>query len=215
MESDKSMSKYVVYDLEMCRVPRGEKRAQFRGRQELIQIGAVLLDEDCEALDTFAVFVKPRFGELDDFIQKLTGITPSDLENAPSTEEALERFVSWIPEDAVLVSWSENDPIQLYHEIDGKHIDAPRLEDLLEDSIDCQFEFEERIHANRNYGLSDALSITGIDCDDRVHDALSDAKNTALLFAKMTKEPILQMSKYYLSEEDMDAYKCTSGGTLL
>lgn len=200
------MSKHVVYDLEMCRVPRGEKRDAFGSRQELIQIGAVLLDEGYEITDSFVTFVHPRFGELDEFIEKLTGITASDLADAPSTEDAIESFLEWMPEDAVMVSWSESDIYQLYHEIDGKGIDSPRLEDLLEASIDCQYVFEQKINSNRTYGLAEALSITGIDCDDRIHDALSDAKNTALLFSKIMTEPVLTMSKYYLSEDDMTDY---------
>lgn len=200
------MSKYVVYDLEMCRVPRGEKRDEFGSRQELIQIGAVLLDEEYEIIDSFRTFVHPRYGELDDFIIKLTGITNADLADAPSTEDALDSFLAWMPEDTVMVSWSESDIYQLYHEIDGKGIDSPRLEDLLENSIDCQYEFEEKLNASRTYGLFEALSITGIDCDERVHDALSDARNTALLFKKIMTEPVLRMSKYYLSEDDMSSY---------
>ena len=69
------MSKYVVYDLEMCRVPKGEKREEFGSRQELIQIGAVLLDEKFEVVDLFMTYVEPKFGEVDDFIEKITGIT--------------------------------------------------------------------------------------------------------------------------------------------
>ena len=200
------MGRYVVYDLEMCRVPKGEKRDAFGSRQELIQIGAVLLDESYEIIDSFITYVKPRFGEIDPFIEKLTGIRPSDVINAPSTEEALDNFLGWIPDDVTMVSWSMSDPYQLYHEIDGKGMDLPRLEDLLEDSIDCQYEFEEKIEASRTYGLSEALSITGIDCDENIHDALTDASNTALLFRKIMEEPVLSMSKYYLSEEDMSEY---------
>ena len=200
------MGRYVVYDLEMCRVPKGEKRDAFGSRQELIQIGAVLLDESYEIIDSFITYVKPRFGEIDPFIEKLTGIRPSDVINAPSTEEALDNFLGWIPDDVTMVSWSMSDPYQLYHEIDGKGMDLPRLEDLLEDSIDCQYEFEEKIEASRTYGLSEALSITGIDCDENIHDALTDASNTALLFKKIMEEPVLSMSKYYLSEEDMSEY---------
>ena len=37
------MGKYVVYDLEMCKVPKGEKREEFGSHQELIQIGAVMV----------------------------------------------------------------------------------------------------------------------------------------------------------------------------
>lgn len=200
------MGRYVVYDLEMCRIPKGEKRDAFGSRQELIQIGAILLDESYEMIDSFITYVKPRFGEIDPFIEKLTGIRPSDVANAPSTEEALDKFLGWIPDDATMVSWSMSDPYQLYHEIDGKGMDLPRLEDLLEESIDCQYEFEEKIRATRPYGLAEALSITGINCDENIHDALTDASNTALLFRKIMEEPVLSMSKYYLSEEDMSEY---------
>lgn len=206
------MGKYVVYDLEMCKVPKGEKREEFGARQELIQIGAVMLDEEFNTVDMFMTYVAPRYGFVDSFIEKLTGITSANTKDAPSTEEALNAFLAWIPSDAVLVSWSENDPIQIYHEIDGKHIEIPRLETLLDGSLDCQWEFEEKIGATRAYGLSDALSITGIDCNRGAHDALIDARNTALLFAKINLEPELQMSKYYLTEEDMNCYR--SSGVL-
>ena len=154
-------------------------------------------------------YVAPRFGFVDSFIEKLTGITPANTQNAPSTEDALNAFLSWIPNDATLVSWSENDPIQIYREIDGKHIEIPELEELLDDSIDCQWEFEDKIGASRAYGLSEALSITGIECDKGAHDALIDARNTALLFAKINLEPVLQMSKYYLTEDDMVQYRAS------
>ena len=203
------MSKYIVYDLEMCRVPKGEMRDAFGSGTELIQIGAVMLDESYETVDSFVTFVKPRFGAVDGFIERLTGISQADVESAPSTEEALEAFLEWMPEDAVMVSWSDSDINQIYAELDGKEIDCidvDRLEDLLYDSIDCQLEFDERIGSQRCYGLANALSITGIDCDVDIHDALVDAKNTALLFKKLKTEKELQMSSYYLTEEDMWAH---------
>ena len=65
------MSKYVVLDLEMCRVPRGAKRENFQAPRELIQIGAVLLDEQYKVADTFMSFVKPQYGWVDDYIKRL------------------------------------------------------------------------------------------------------------------------------------------------
>ena len=201
------MSKYVVYDLEMCHVPKGAKREEFGFSRELIQIGAVMLNEEYETVDTFMTYVAPRFGFVDAFIEKLTGITPANTQNAPSTEDALRAFLDWIPEGATLVSWSENDALQIYREIDGKNIEINELEDLLYDSIDCQWEFEERIRASRAYSLMEALAISGIECDKGAHDALVDAKNTAMLFTKIKLEPELQMSKYYLTEDDMLQYR--------
>lgn len=200
------MSKYVVYDLEMCKVPKGAPREQFGSGSELIQIGAILLDEEYNEIDSFMTYVKPQFGSLDGFIIKLTGITEDDLRDAPSSKDALEAFLRWMPQDAVMVSWSGNDEAQIFREIDGKGIDIPELEDMLYDSIDCQIEFENRIDASRSYSLSEALAITDIDCDIAIHDALVDARNTALLFKKLELEPVLEMSKYYLSESDMQRY---------
>lgn len=143
------------------------------------------------------------------FNERLTGIKQSDVENAPSTEQALAAFLEWIPEEAVLVSWSNSDAIQIYNELDGKGIvciDVERLEDLLYDSIDCQEEFDCRLDSPKSYSLSNALSISGVDCEITVHDALTDAKNTALLFAKLETEPELKLSSYYLTEADMRTY---------
>ena len=120
------MSKYIVYDLEMCKVPKGENRERFGSKQELIQIGSVMLNEEYEIIDTFMTYVAPKFGFVDEFIEKLTGITEENTFDAPSTEEALNAFMDWMPEDAILVSWSENDIFQIYREIDGKNIKIPR-----------------------------------------------------------------------------------------
>ena len=40
------MCKYVIVDLEMCNVPSGERREWLNCNNEIIQIGAVLLDKE-------------------------------------------------------------------------------------------------------------------------------------------------------------------------
>ena len=77
------MSKYVVVDLEMCNVPRGIKRDQFKWKNELIQIGAVLLDESLEITDKFMTYVSPEFGVIDTYIENLTRISRENIKNAP------------------------------------------------------------------------------------------------------------------------------------
>ena len=85
------MSRYVVIDLEMCNVP-GTMRKQYGWRQEIIQIGAVLLDEDLNVVSKFNRYVRPQYGYLDGFIKGLTGIGWNDLANAPLLAEALMDF---------------------------------------------------------------------------------------------------------------------------
>jgi inhibitor of KinA sporulation pathway (predicted exonuclease) len=58
------------------------------------------------------------------------------------------------------------------------------------------------MHNERCYNLTEALRITGIDYEEGEHDALVDAKNTALLFAKMEREQELKLSKYYTDQKN-------------
>lgn len=196
------MSKFVVVDLEMCNVPKGTARKVFGWKNELIQIGAVLLDENYKICDTFMSYVHPEFGIVDLFIENLTGITRTDVRCAPSAKKALEAFASWVPDDAILVSWSDNDRIQIQKELCGKQIENEKLELLLVSWIDCQKEFGEILETEKNYKLSEALIIADINWSDGEHDALVDAKNTALLFAKMETESDFELNSYYATETE-------------
>lgn len=199
-------NQYVIVDLEMCRVPFAKKTEQYPCRNEIIEIGAVLVNEKLEITDTFKTYVAPEFGVLDDYIQKLTGITNSNLENAPKLQKALEKFVEWLPENAILVSWSNNDEYQMSEEVYYKYIDIPEFDKYLDNWEDCQEEFGNRMNSTKVYKLSEALIIADLEYDENIHDALVDARNTALLFIKMKSESTLKLSPYYSTE--------TGSGTL-
>ena len=194
------MSSYVVLDLEMCRVPK-EKRDACPTSREIIQIGAVLINEKLDIVDSFISFVKPEFGIIDSHIQELTKITHNDVKDASKVSDVLRKFVEWIPKDSILVTWSENDIIQIFDEIDLKCIEIPEIESYLDDYVDCQEIFSEKLDTDKIYRLSEALNIACIDYDENIHNALTDAYNTALLFAKTQKEDVLQLSPYYFTAE--------------
>lgn len=156
------MSKCVIVDLEMCNVPKGESRIAFGHSNELIQIGAVMLDESLEICGSFQTYVHPEFGFIDGFIEKLTGITPKDVADAPLAAEALRSFLDWLPADGKIISWSYSDLSQIIWELEGKHIDLPGLDPYLDTWEDCQATFSERLHSARRYSLSEALNFTEI-----------------------------------------------------
>lgn len=90
------MKQYVVVDLEMCMV-KGTGMKKMKGmRHEIIQIGAVLLNDSYHITDEYVTYVKPEFGKLDDFISDLTGIAESDLEKVPTLRGALMKLAAWI-----------------------------------------------------------------------------------------------------------------------
>ena len=45
------MSKYVIVDLEMCKVPKAVRSSKYHWSSETIQIGAVLVDDNLEIID--------------------------------------------------------------------------------------------------------------------------------------------------------------------
>lgn len=195
-------NQYVIIDLEMCKVPSSVKKDLYPCRNEIIEIGAVKVNEKLEITDSFKTYVSPEFGALDDYIHNLTGINDSDLENAPKLQEAIDSLIKWLPENPVFVSWSDTDSYQMSREMYYKYIDIPEFDKYFKEWEDCQEIFSEKMNSPKVYKLSDALIIAGLDYNENIHDALVDAQNTALLFIKMKTESTLQLSPYYSTESN-------------
>ena len=201
------MDKYVVLDLEMCNVV-GEAKETLGTGKELIQIGAVLLDDKYNVIDHFDTLVKPEYGAIDRKIEELTKISQKDVENAPSTYEALKMLSDWIPDDSTLVTWSENDAIQIDDELYYKDLDLPKIYRYIEEYIDCQELFSGKMHTSKKYQLSEALLIANIDFDENIHNAHVDAYNTGLLFKKIQTEEKFTLSPFFMTQDQIfDPFK--------
>jgi ERI1 exoribonuclease 2 len=188
----------------MCNVAKLYRKS-YPYKSEIIQIGAVLLAENLEVTDKFNEYVKPKYGDLDHFIKKLTGISKLDLSRADEFPVVFERFSEWIPkENVAMVSWSMTDRSQLIKETEAKKIPMDEYFNLLLESwFDCQLQFAEKMDmGTKQYSLEEALIATDVCADGRAHDGLADALNTALLFAKMQKEEKLVLNPYYKRAHD-------------
>lgn len=194
---------YAVVDLEMCKVPKSLRTQDYKWSQETIQIGAVLLDEDFKIYKKFSTFVRPEYGRMDPFIERLTGITKENVYTAQTFENALECFVKWLKDyDVRCVSWSYADENQMRREVEAKGIDNTRINDLLDSWIDCQKIFDEKMDSVRQYSLEEALIASDIITEGRAHDGLVDAYNTALLFSKLMTNPEFELNEIYSSARE-------------
>ena len=211
------MKNYVVLDFEMCKVPKGARCSEYHKANEIIQIGAVLLDEEYKMIGEFNKYIKPKYGKLDSFISSFTGIKWDALSEASSLEEVLKEFSEWIPESEVwMVAWSDSDQNQLYGEMTAKNVHNQRLEELSDFWIDSQKIYSEKVDNSRNYSLSEALVACDIDTKGRAHDGLSDAYNTGLLFAKLMTETELKLNSFYMEakKEETSHLSCSLGDLL-
>ena len=192
------MGKYVVIDLEMCKVPKQMRTKEYNLGSETIQIGAVLVDDSMQIVGEFNTYVAPKYGFVDEYIKSLTGITRADVRNACDMKSAINALLEWAPDDAVFVSWSNSDLLQIRKEVNAKHIEDKRLYKVFNSWIDCQITFSGKMNEyGKRYRLEEALVAADIYYDENMHDGLVDAKNTAKLFIKMQKEPELTLNKYY------------------
>lgn len=96
-------------------------------------------------------------------------------------------------------SWIMTDRAQLYSEIGAKGIDGTRIQSVIQTWEDCQAIFSEKMdNVHRRYSLDYAIKVMDIQMEEKEHDALADAYNTALLYQKMRREKTLQLNKYYV-----------------
>ena len=82
--------KYIVLDLEMNPIHKDYKEQKKICRSEIIQIGAIALDDDFQETDSFLTYVKPQYNDIiTEVIQNLTGITTEMVQTAPDFHKAM------------------------------------------------------------------------------------------------------------------------------
>ena len=105
---------HVVIDLEMNPIKRSEKELRRQITDEVIEIGAVKLNDKFEQVGDFQCYVKPQYAEITKHITKLTGITNETVADKDSFVKVFNDFMDWIDtKDVTIYSWSNSDINQL------------------------------------------------------------------------------------------------------
>ncbi|WP_027219110.1 3'-5' exonuclease [Butyrivibrio fibrisolvens] len=178
--------KHIVVDLEMNTINH-KSWARSICTSEIIEIGAVMLDENYKEISSFRTYVKPVYNDgITKKITKLTGITDEMVQNAPLFSEALKMFTSWClgtGDDITIYAWSESDYDQIGGEMLLKEYEISDKEQVVlgRKWSDFQDEFDSHLGFERQVSLKMALDMAGVDFSGREHDALDDARNTAEL----------------------------------
>ena len=192
---------HIVIDLEMNPVKKEFKDVRKFLLDEVIEFGAVKLDENYQMQDTFQCYVRPEFGSISKHITTLTGITNemvSEKENFPA---AFKKFFDWIGTwEMKIYSWSSSDIKQLKSECLYKIPDFD-IQRLQEQWIDIQKEFDDRIGISSNLALKHAVGAMNRNFQGTQHTALADAENTAAILTLMqddkafreTMQPVIDM----------------------
>lgn len=176
--------RFIIYDLEatcwMGRPPGGIN--------EVIEIGAVMVDPTGEVLSSFNKFIKPTVNpRLSAFCKKLTSIKQEDVDRARIYPKVIQEFHEWIDiydYDYKLCSWGKYDKEMLKENCNLHKMET----DWLVHSKDLKAEYHEIKGAHKLTGLKNTLKHEGMEFTGIHHRAISDAENTAKIFIKYVDE---------------------------
>lgn len=169
---------YIVLDLEWNQRLKGQKKITepVRLSGEIIQIGAVKLDESYRVTDTFKVMISPvYYREMHRMVSEITHITTEDLKNGLPFPAAFEQFKSWCGDDYVFLVWGIDDLDMLCDNMQLHNMDTSSVPV----TYNLQLAFDNQISKeHRQISLSRAMEMLGEPALN-FHDALNDALNTA------------------------------------
>ena len=193
--------KHVVVDLEMNPVSREFREVRRKLNEEVIEIGAVRLDENFQQEAEFQCYVKPEYGPIKKHITSLTGITQAMVADKKTYAACFQDFVDWVGEEETKIySWSRSDIKQLRSECRYKLPDFD-IEWLNARWVDLQQEFDDRLGLHNSLALKHALGAMDHKFEGTQHTALADAINTSAILTLMqddakfkeTMKPVLEI----------------------
>jgi inhibitor of KinA sporulation pathway (predicted exonuclease) len=181
------LMEYVFVDFEMNQIDNSHQDELKLCKNEIIEIGAVKINDTYEETDSFKTYVKPSITPVTGRITKLTGITNEMVDDAPDFKLAMDSFISWCKNSDIIYAWSENDLRQFNRERKLKKYENEDAVLVAGKWKDFQKEFARLLGTKRRIALSDAVFYLGEDFQGAEHDALWDARNTAEVF-KLSKD---------------------------
>ncbi|WP_248925187.1 3'-5' exonuclease [Paenibacillus hamazuiensis] len=179
---------YIVFDLEF----NGRKHYEIYP-MEIIEIGAVKLNEQLEVVDTFQSYIRPKF-HINKFALQFCGIDRETLINSDPFTEVIRRFAQFCGSEYKLLCWGGSDYFNLFVDSRVNGMDSNWLVHLLD------------VTSFFSGGLHKALEEHRLEPIGQHHSALDDAFNAVQLLK--LKPEIFQSEQYFKKNE----FKICTGG---
>lgn len=173
------MTHFIILDLEAtCWENRNTQP------NEIIEIGALAVNDQKEILGEFTRFVKPKVHPfLSDFCTQLTTITQDQVDEADHFPEVLSNFQNWIlsfGDDYWLCSWGYYDKTQLIKDCQLHSLST----EWLQNHISLKHQYAQIKKLNRPVGMPGALKTEKIPLEGIHHRGIDDARNITQIFLK-------------------------------
>lgn len=159
---------------------------------EIVEIGAVKLNENRDMVGEFSELVKPQiYHEMHHITSKLIHLQMDQLEKGRPFKEVMEEFLKWCGEDPVFCTWGPLDLLELQRNM--KYYGMPSLSDRPIRYYDVQKLFSIAYEDKKSRrSLEYAIDMLGIHKDIPFHRAFSDAYYTAQVFDMIEDPDVLE-----------------------
>jgi len=183
---------YIIFDLEWNQgVSHGEKRDK-KLPLEIVEIGAVKLNEEREMISEFSQLVKPQiYQEMHSITRKIIHIQMEELQKGKYFEEVMADFLDWCGEETVFCTWGTLDLLELQRNME--YYNMKPLSDKPIKYYDIQKLFSLAYEDGKSRRtLEYAIDLLCIKKDIPFHRAFSDAYYTAKIFDKIEDPDVLE-----------------------
>ncbi len=175
---------YIFLDLEWNNAYSKEHK---RNINEIIEIGAVKLDEDLNLVSRFDCMIRSRLTKkLGSRFKNLTHISNDEMKEGVKFSKAVTDFIEWAGSGNITITWSNSDLYAIIENYDA--FLSGRKIDMLDNYLDLQKFYQAVVpHENNNQiSLKTAAEEVGISLDEiSLHRASDDSELTSLIFKKI------------------------------
>ena len=183
--------KYIIMDLEWNGATT--RSGYF---DEIIEIGAVALDDSMNIISEFQTLVSPKqTRKIRGRIKDLTHITNDDLKNADGFVTVFKRLKAWIGTgDNCMLAWGNSDISVLYENLKWDNMTDEIY--IIKNYCDAQQLCQQAkgISLNKQVGLAAFAELAEVEIgEDQLHRALNDSRLTARCFAKLCTPALFDM----------------------
>ena len=183
--------KYIVFDLEWNQGNSTKEEPEISLPFEIIEIGAVKLDENFNVVDYFHRIIKPViYPELFKHTKELISLTEEDLSMGIDFVTACKEFLSWCRKgdrNYSFATWGTLDLLELQRNMAFYRIYNGFSRPLYYYNVQYLFNIYTETYDDTVFSLENAIRYLELSEDKAFHSAISDAEYTAEILQNISE----------------------------
>ena len=183
---------YIVLDLEWNQSARGKAHSLADMPFEIIQIGAVKVDNQFHIVDVFAEIIRPRaYTQLHSKVKDILDISMDELMHGRDFAPVMKDFLEWCGSDYIFCTWGSMDLMELQRNMKHYKVENTFPKPFLYYDLQKLFSISFSDGKTR-VTLHNAIDELQLTDDGGYHTAVNDARYTARILGELDMDKVKQ-----------------------